>query len=86
MGTDGEVAAVGGEGHNLDPLLGVGEEVRLDGEVGLSSDGDATVVGSDSNPVNADGDSAGALRVGEAREGGGASANRLGAVRDLDGL
>jgi hypothetical protein len=86
VGTDGEVGAVGGEGHNLNPLLGLAEEFGLGAGISTRPDRDTAVVGSDSKPVNAGGNSAGALGVWESREGGGTSLDVLDTVRNLDGL
>ena len=82
----GEVLVVRRESHDLDPLLGVAEDVALGGGVASSADRDAAIVGGDCEPAGVQGDGARALGVGNLGEGGGTSLDSLVAVGDLDSL
>ena len=87
VGTDSEVSAIRGEGHNLDPLGGVAEKGEINGGVGVSGNADSTVVTGNGDEVGVDSDAARALGVWELGEGGStASLGLLTAVGDLHRL
>ena len=71
------LVVVGRKVHDLDPLLGVAEEVDLSAGVALGSHGDLTVVAGNSDVVTVDSEAERALRVGESGEGGGTTASGL---------
>lgn len=73
MGTNSQVLVVGGEGHNLNPLGGVLEELVLGVVATNGADADSTVVSGNSEPVSVAGNGTGALGVGIVGEGGGTS-------------
>ena len=50
VGTDGEHSAVRGEGHDLDPLCGIGQELELLRAGSSLSDRDSTVITSNGHP------------------------------------
>jgi len=50
VGTNAELAVVGREGHALDPLQTVGQELALSVGVSLGSDGDLTIIASNAKP------------------------------------
>ena len=86
VGADSQPLAIWGEGHNLNPFLGVGELVAHGVGGGAGSDRDLTVVTGNSNPLVVDSDSTRALGVWELGESGSTSSDLLLTVGDLDGL
>lgn len=83
---DREVLVVRGEGHHLDPLPALAQEVHLLVGVGAGADRHFAVVASHGEEVGVDRDAARALRVGQAgKRRGAASLDLLLAVGDLAG-
>ena len=66
--SDSEPLVVGGEGHNLDPLLAFLQKMDLLVGGGAGADGDLTVVTGNSEPVVVDSNSTRALGVGQVGE------------------
>ena len=69
VGADSQVLVVWREGHDLDPLSGVLEQVALGVRGGALSDRDGTVISSDSEPLVVSADAARALGVWKLGEG-----------------